>query len=155
MLLSISAEKIYQSRVMDRAIRLSVLNGNDDTMTSKAPRNAYSNQEVGERPWGRWFVLDSGAGYTIKKMEVDPGHRLSLQYHHHRSEHWLVISGVGEVEIDGETTAIVERSHVHIPLKAVHRVRNSGTVPLVILELQQGDILDEADIVRLEDDYAR
>jgi len=78
-----------------------------------------------------------------------------LQYHHHRSEHWLVISGVGEVEIDGETTAIVERSHVHIPLKAVHRVRNTGTVPLVILELQQGDILDEADIVRLEDDYAR
>jgi mannose-6-phosphate isomerase len=59
------------------------------------------------------------------------------------------------VEIDGETSAIVERSHVHIPLKAVHRVRNNGTVPLVILELQQGDVLDEADIVRLEDDYAR
>lgn len=125
------------------------------TMTREAPRNNYINQEIGERPWGRWFVLDSGPGYTIKKMEVDPGHRLSLQYHHHRSEHWLVISGSGEVELDGETLAIVERSHVHIPLKAVHRVRNNGTVPLVILELQQGAILDEADIVRLEDDYVR
>ena len=155
MLLSIRIEKFDKNHDMDRAIGLSVLNGNDDEMTSTVPRNAYSNQEVGERPWGRWFVLDSGAGYTIKKMEVDPGHRLSLQYHHHRSEHWLVIAGVGEVEIDGETTAIVESSHVHIPLKAVHRVRNNGTVPLVILELQQGDILDEADIVRLEDDYAR
>ena len=124
-------------------------------MNFNAPANNYTNQEVGERPWGRWYVLDSGPGFTVKKIEVDPGHRLSKQYHHHRSEHLLVISGIGEVEIDGETTAIVERSHIHIPLKAVHRVRNSGTVPLVILELQQGDILDEADIVRLEDDYAR
>jgi mannose-6-phosphate isomerase len=140
---------------MDHTTELADLDGNYGGMTSTAPRNAYSNQEVGERPWGRWSVLDSGPGYTVKKMEVDPGHRLSLQYHHHRSEHWLVISGVGEVEIDGETSAIVERSHVHIPLKAVHRVRNNGTVPLVILELQQGDVLDEADIVRLEDDYAR
>ena len=140
---------------MDHTTELADLDGNYGGMTSTAPRNAYSNQEVGERPWGRWSVLDSGPGYTVKKMEVDPGHRLSLQYHHHRSEHWLVSAGVGEVEIDGETSAIVERSHVHIPLKAVHRVRNNGTVPLVILELQQGDILDEADIVRLEDDYAR
>jgi mannose-6-phosphate isomerase len=124
-------------------------------MTGKVSQNTYSNQEIGERPWGRWFVLDMGPGYTIKKMEVDPGHRLSLQYHHHRSEHWLVIAGKGEVERDGEIIAISERSHVHIPLKAVHRVRNTGSETLVILELQQGDLLDEADIVRLEDDYAR
>jgi mannose-6-phosphate isomerase len=118
-------------------------------------QQTYHKNEVGERPWGRWTVLDAGFGFTVKKIEIEPGHRLSLQYHHHRSEHWLVIEGEGEVEINEERISIKQRSHVHIPLKAVHRVKNTGDAVLIILELQQGDILDEGDIVRLEDDYAR
>ena len=122
---------------------------------SQFEQQKYHNSEIGERPWGRWTVLDAGAGFTVKKIEIEPGHRLSLQYHHHRSEHWLVIEGEGEVEIDDKKISIAQRSHVHIPLKAVHRVKNTGTKTLIILELQQGDVLDEGDIVRLEDDYAR
>jgi len=122
---------------------------------SQFEQQKYHNSEIGERPWGRWTVLDAGAGFTVKKIEIEPGHRLSLQYHHHRSEHWLVIEGEGEVEIDEKTISIAQRSHVHIPLKAVHRVKNIGSSTLIILELQQGDVLDENDIVRIEDDYAR
>ena len=115
----------------------------------------YFKNEIGERPWGRWTVLDAGLGFTVKKIEIDPGHRLSLQYHHHRSEHWLVIEGEGVVELDEEIIHIAQRSHVHIPLKSVHRVKNTGSTALIILELQQGELLDEGDIVRLEDDYER
>ncbi len=122
---------------------------------SPSDQQAYHKNEVGERPWGRWTVLDAGAGFTVKKIEIEPGHRLSLQYHHHRSEHWLVIEGDGVVELDGDLIEISQRSHVHIPLNAVHRVKNTGSVTLIILELQQGTVLDENDIVRLEDDYAR
>ena len=121
----------------------------------KQEQQAYQKNEIGERPWGRWTVLDAGLGFTVKKIEIEPGHRLSLQYHHHRSEHWLVIEGEGEVEIDEQILSIKQRSHVHIPLKAVHRVKNTGEELLIILELQQGDLLDEEDIVRLDDDYAR
>ena len=122
---------------------------------SQIIQQKYHKNEVGERPWGRWAVLDAGLGFTVKRIEVDPGHRLSLQYHHHRSEHWLVIEGEGEVEIDDKKISIMQRSHVHIPLKSVHRVKNTGVNTLIILELQHGDVLDENDIVRIEDDYAR
>ena len=122
---------------------------------SQFDQQKYLKSEIGERPWGRWTVLDAGHGYTVKKIEIEPGHRLSLQYHHHRSEHWLVIEGEGLVEVDDQTISIKQRSHVHVPLKAVHRVKNTGANTLIILELQQGDVLDESDIVRLEDDYAR
>ena len=117
--------------------------------------NHYTTFETGLRPWGQWTVLDSGAGFCVKKIEVKPGHRLSLQYHNHRSEHWLVIEGRAQVEIDGAASVLEARHHVQIPLKARHRLANIGMVDLVILELQQGDILDEADIVRLDDDYCR
>lgn len=117
--------------------------------------NHYTPFETGLRPWGRWQVLDSGPGFCVKKIEVKPGHRLSLQYHHHRSEHWLVIEGEARVEIDGSVQDLVARNHVQIPLEAPHRLANRGKTVLVILELQQGDLLDENDIIRLEDDYAR
>ncbi len=117
--------------------------------------NHYTNFETGLRPWGQWTVLDSGAGFCVKKIEVKPGQRLSLQYHHHRSEHWLVIDGRAQVQINGQTSELVARNHVQIPVLARHRVANIGPADLIILELQQGDILDENDIVRLQDDYSR
>ena len=117
--------------------------------------NKYSPNEHGERPWGSWTVLDAGQGFCVKRIVVAPGQRLSLQYHNHRAENWVIISGRGEVELDGEQIAVRGGDHVHIPQGARHRVLNPSSEMLKILELQSGDVLDEEDIVRLEDDYAR
>ena len=114
--------------------------------------------EVGEsdsRPWGRWEVIGTGSRYTVKRITVLPGQRLSLQYHHHRSEHWTVVDGAAEVELDGVTHQLGAGEHVFIPLGARHRVRNGGDAPLVFIEVQVGDLLDENDIVRVSDDYGR
>lgn len=114
--------------------------------------------EVGEsdtRPWGRWEVIGTGERYTVKRITVLPGQRLSLQYHHHRSEHWMVVDGAAEVELDGVTHRLGFGEHVFIPLGAKHRVRNGGDAPLVFVEVQVGDLLDENDIVRVSDDYGR
>jgi mannose-1-phosphate guanylyltransferase len=100
-------------------------------------------------------VLDSGEGFCVKHIAVSPGQRLSLQYHRHRAENWEIISGKGEVQIDDEKITVQGGDHVHIPLGARHRVSNASDEILRILELQSGDVLDEDDIIRLEDDYAR
>lgn len=107
------------------------------------------------RPWGTWHVIDTGAGYVVKRIEVKPGQRLSLQYHEHRAEIWTVISGVGIAEIDAEQRKIQSGDVVTIPTLARHRLQNAGHEPLVIIEVQHGPILDEADIIRLADDYRR
>jgi mannose-6-phosphate isomerase-like protein (cupin superfamily) len=117
--------------------------------------NGYEVSEIGERPWGRWTVLDAGEGYCIKKIEVLPGHRLSLQYHLHRLEEWSVIAGTGRVFVGADWRSIAPGAHVQVPRMVHHRLENDGTELLVILELQRGTICDESDIVRLEDDYAR
>ncbi len=127
-------------------------------MNSKATlavRSGYVLSEVGDRPWGRWIVLDAGPGYCIKKIEVMPGHRLSLQYHHHRLEEWSVIAGTGRVFVGADWRRIHPGSHVQVPRTVHHRLENDGNELLVILELQRGEICDESDIVRVEDDYSR
>jgi mannose-6-phosphate isomerase len=117
--------------------------------------NRYHPNEVGIRPWGRWVVLDRAPRYCIKRIEVEAGHRLSLQYHLHRIENWVVIEGAGRVQLDEEWVAVASGSHIHVGQGVRHRIHNDGTQRLVILELQRGDILDEEDIIRIEDDYAR
>ena len=118
-------------------------------------KNVYATNEHGERPWGSWTVLEAGEGYCIKHIKVAPGQRLSLQYHRHRSENWVIIAGEGEVTLDDRLIKVVAGDHVHIPLGAHHRVLNPSDKILKILELQSGLVLDEADIVRIEDDYDR
>ena len=115
----------------------------------------YAVGEHATRPWGAWEVLATGVGYIIKRIVVDPGHRLSLQYHRHRSEHWTILEGSAEAEIDGRRHALAPGAYVHVPLGALHRIGNAGPVPVVVLEIQIGDYLDEQDIVRVQDDYAR
>lgn len=115
----------------------------------------YAPGETGERPWGRWRVLETGEGFCVKRIEVEPGHRLSLQYHHHRFEDWIIVSGEGLVECDGERTVVKTGDRVRIPLLSHHRISNPGSVMLVVIEVQHGALLDENDIVRIEDDYAR
>lgn len=115
----------------------------------------YAPGERDQRPWGTWEVLATGPGCTLKRIIVMPGHRLSLQYHNHRSEHWTVVAGEAEVEIDDRTFDLVQGEHIHIPLRARHRIRNTGTELLVFIEVQTGELLDEMDIVRVGDDYGR
>jgi len=130
---------------------MSVLN----TDRRSASHIRYAVGERDSRPWGTWEVLATGDGYTVKRIRVLPGQRLSLQYHHHRSEHWTIVQGFAEVELDDVVHQISAGKHVHIPVGALHRVRALGSEPLVFLEVQVGEILDENDIVRISDDYGR
>ncbi|RJF94499.1 cupin domain-containing protein [Oleomonas cavernae] len=115
----------------------------------------YRVGDSDKRPWGDWAVLDVGNGYIVKRIRVDPGQRLSLQFHHHRAEDWTVISGKGIVEIAGKPIGVGPGTHVHIPTMATHRISNTGDEVLTFIEIQRGEVLDETDIVRLSDDYGR
>ena len=109
----------------------------------------------GERPWGSFTVLEEGRGYKIKRIEVNPGHRLSLQMHHHRSEHWIVVSGTAKVVCGDKESIIYQNQSTYVPQCHVHRLENPGIIPLVLIEVQNGEYLGEDDIVRFEDDYYR
>ncbi len=107
------------------------------------------------RPWGNYTLLEHGPGFKIKIIEVKPGARLSLQMHHHRSEHWVVISGTATVTRGEEVFNVHVNESTFIPPSTVHRLENPGMIPLKIIEVQNGEYLEEDDIVRTEDDYAR
>ncbi len=108
-----------------------------------------------ERPWGWYQTVDSGDGFLVKRIVVEPGQRLSLQKHARRSEHWVVVRGTARVTRGDEVRRLGPNEHVDIPLGAAHRLENTGDEPLHIIEVQCGDDLREDDIVRLEDDYGR
>ena len=107
------------------------------------------------RPWGSYSVLEEGPHYKIKRIQVNPGARLSSQMHHHRSEHWVVVDGTAEVEVDNTPMVLVENQSVDIPKASQHRLANPGKVPLNIIEIQSGPYLEEDDIVRFDDVYGR
>ena len=108
-----------------------------------------------ERPWGAWTLLEAGSGYKVKRIEVLPGKRLSLQKHAHRSEHWVVVEGTARVTNDSRVYVLKRNQWTFISLGAVHRLENLDSNPLVVIEVQSGDDLRETDIVRLEDDFGR
>ena len=107
------------------------------------------------RPWGKYDSIDHGERYQVKRITVKPGAKLSVQMHHHRAEHWVVVSGSAKVTIGEETTLLCENQSTYIPIGAVHALENPGNVPLEIIEIQSGSYLGEDDIVRLEDIYGR
>ncbi|MBK1634118.1 mannose-1-phosphate guanylyltransferase/mannose-6-phosphate isomerase [Rhodovulum adriaticum] len=107
------------------------------------------------RPWGWFESLAMGARFQVKRIVVHPGASLSLQSHHHRSEHWIVVQGTARVTIDDEVKLVAENQSVYIPLGAVHRMENPGKLPMVLIEVQTGSYLGEDDIIRYEDLYAR
>lgn len=107
------------------------------------------------RPWGRYSALDGGRGYLVKRIVVNPGAALSLQYHHHRSEHWIVVEGCARVTRGEETLLLQRNESTYIKAGEVHRLENVAADPLVLIEVQTGDILSEDDIVRLDDRYGR
>ena len=108
-----------------------------------------------ERPWGWYQVIDSGGRYKTKNIEVLPGHSLSLQYHHHRSEHWVVVGGTAKVIIDDKEFFLYENQSIFVPQTSKHRLTNPGKIPLRIVEVQTGSYLEEDDIVRISDNYDR
>ena len=107
------------------------------------------------RPWGWFESLVIGDRFQVKRIVVHPGAALSLQSHHHRSEHWIVVEGTAKVTVDDDVRLVTENQSVYIPLGAVHRMENPGKVPMVLIEVQTGSYLGEDDIVRYEDVYAR
>jgi len=107
------------------------------------------------RPWGQYWVLEDSSTHKVKRIEVNPGGRLSYQYHLQRREHWVVVQGEALVTLEGVQSALKAGESVFIPLKAKHRIQNPGTEPLVFIEVQTGTYFGEDDIVRIEDDYNR
>ena len=120
--------------------------------TSSAP-NGVAATEL--RPWGAFTTLEEGMGYKIKRIEVKPGHRLSLQMHHHRSEHWIVVSGTAKVTCGEKEEILFSNQSTYVPQCISHRLENPGVIPLILIEVQNGEYLGEDDIVRFQDDYAR
>lgn len=123
------------------------------TLASSVAISTVASTEL--RPWGSFTVLEEGRGYKIKRIEVKPGHRLSLQMHHHRSEHWIVVSGTARVTCDEVESVLHANQSTYVPQCTRHRLENPGVIPLVLIEVQNGEYLGEDDIIRFQDDYAR
>ena len=100
-------------------------------------------------------MLEETEIYKIKRVSVKPGQRLSLQLHHHRSEHWVVVSGTAEVELNGENRFLRQGESTFVPSGMRHRLKNPGIIPLEVIEVQLGEYLEEDDIVRFDDEYGR
>ena len=115
---------------------------------AEAPARVY-------RPWGWYQTMDLGDRFRVKRIQVTPGKKLSLQRHHHRAEHWVVVRGTAEVTRDHETLIVRENESVFLPQGCVHRLANPGRIPVEIIEVQTGAYLEEDDIVRIEDDFGR
>src|SRR5579859_8050503 len=107
------------------------------------------------RPWGSYQSVDNGDRHQVKRIIVKPGSRLSLQKHHHRAEHWIVVRGAARVTINDDVKTVHENESVYIPIGAVHRLENPGKIMLELIEVQTGSYLGEDDIIRIEDDYRR
>jgi mannose-1-phosphate guanylyltransferase / mannose-6-phosphate isomerase len=121
----------------------------------RAGRTEHSLHRQVHRPWGWYDSIDSGPRFQVKRILVKPGASLSLQKHHHRAEHWIVVSGTAEVTNGDKVILLTENQSTYIPLGQVHRLANPGKVPLEIIEVQSGSYLGEDDIVRFEDSYGR
>jgi len=107
------------------------------------------------RSWGNYTVLEEGSRYKIKRITVKPFQKLSLQLHHHRSEHWIVIKGVAKGFIDGKESLVHENESTYVPKSAPHRLENAGKIPLELIEVQNGEYVEEDDIIRFDDIYGR
>jgi mannose-1-phosphate guanylyltransferase/mannose-6-phosphate isomerase len=124
------------------------------TLTAQG-RGEHNLHRKVHRPWGWYDSIDAGARFQVKRILVNPGATLSLQMHHHRAEHWIVVSGTAEVTNGDNVVILTENQSTYIPLGQTHRLANPGKIPLEIIEVQSGTYLGEDDIVRFEDTYGR
>ena len=137
----------HKDRAQDVKLAVAALKKQGAAQAETFPRD--------HRPWGWFESLVVGNRFQVKRIVVHPGAALSLQSHHHRSEHWIVVEGTARVTIDGDVRLVTENQSVYIPLGAVHRMENPGKLPMVLIEVQTGAYLGEDDIIRYEDVYAR
>ena len=103
-------------------------------------------------PWGTVTILEEGPRYKINRIEVKPKNHISTQMHYHRSEHWIVVSGTAKVIFDGEEKLLLQKQSTYVPANTAHRVENPGTIPLVMIEIQNGEYLGEDDIIRFPEE---
>jgi mannose-1-phosphate guanylyltransferase/mannose-1-phosphate guanylyltransferase/mannose-6-phosphate isomerase len=121
----------------------------------RSNRSEHVSHTRVHRPWGYYESVDAGPGFQVKRLMVKPGHKISLQMHHQRAEHWVVVSGTARVTRGDEVFVLERNQSTYIPLGTRHRLENAGPAPLLIVEVQSGDYLGEDDIVRFEDSYNR
>jgi mannose-6-phosphate isomerase len=116
------------------------------------PTKPETNATIVQRtpPWGMATVLEEGERYRISRIEVKPGHHISTQMHYHRSEHWVVVSGTAKVICDGKETILTQKQSTYVPTNTPHRVENPGVIPLVMIEIQNGEYLGDDDIIRFD-----
>lgn len=117
--------------------------------------NNYKRGDHDTRPWGTWEVLDAGDGFCVKRICVTPGNILSLQSHHFRAEHWIIVKGEAVVTLDDQKLVKKANESVYIPAETKHRIQNETDKVMEFIEVQTGENLDENDIVRYEDKYGR
>ena len=118
-------------------------------------RSEYAYHREVYRPWGKYDSIDSGERYQVKRITVKPGAKLSVQMHHHRAEHWIVVSGTAKVTLGDKIVMLSENQSTYIPIGEIHALENPGKIPLELIEVQSGSYLGEDDIVRFEDRYGR
>lgn len=114
-----------------------------------------ADPRIDHRPWGRYQILEEGPGWKVKRIDVEPGERLSYQKHGQRAEHWMIVAGRARVTVEGEQRDLAPGDTVDIPANAAHRIENPGDEPMTFIEIQRGQYLGEDDIQRIEDDYGR
>lgn len=115
------------------------------------PQPSLDTDTIRVRPWGTVTLLEEGNRYRINRIEVAPGQHISSQMHYHRSEHWIVVSGTAKVVFDDKETILVQKQSTYVPMCTAHRVENPGVIPLVMIEVQNGEYLGEDDITRFEE----
>ncbi len=131
------------------------LGATEEPKNRELPPMTYTAGEQDERPWGRWLVMDAMPRSVVKKLTILPGCRLSLQRHRHRSELWIVVDGIAEVQREQQYFTLRPGEQIFLHKGCLHRLANDSNTPLTVIEIQFGNILSEADIERFNDDYGR
>jgi mannose-6-phosphate isomerase-like protein (cupin superfamily) len=123
---------------------------NDQTATIEMLPSDSETTRI--RPWGTVTVLEQAKHYRINRIEVNPGHHISTQMHYHRSEHWIVVAGTAKVICADQVTTLIQKQSTYVPMCTPHRLENPGVIPLVMIEVQNGEYLGEDDIIRFPND---
>ncbi len=147
---SFSTVKMLQDREEDFGKQAMDNNQNDEQTSTLPVSSEPATTRI--RPWGTVTILEHGERYKINRIEVKPGEHISTQMHYHRSEHWIVVAGTAKVVCSGKETILMQKQSTYVPMNTPHRVENPGVIPLVMIEVQNGEYLGEDDITRFDEE---